>query len=177
MAGMRPSRGAGRTALVGVLSACSLAFLWFASLAPTGRFGLAAVAGLFPVGAVLSADRKAGFFCCAVSGILGLILIPDKGIALMYLAFFGLYPVLKSLFEGRSRAYQAWICKLIYFNIVLALFWFLLRQLFLPKMPEQLNSSVVIFLLGNLAFVLYDIGLSRLIFGLLGRLSNGRRNR
>lgn len=176
MAGVRPSKGARTTALVGVLSACSLAFLWFASLTPTGRLGLTAVAGLFPVGVVLASDPKTGFLCCAVSGILGMILVPDKGIALMYLIFFGLYPVLKSLFEKQSHI-QSWLFKLLYFNLVLALFWFLLRSLFLPQIPEQLDNNAIIFLLGNVIFVLYDIGLSRLIFGFLRRLPQGRRNR
>ena len=50
------SRGrSGRTALGGVLAAVSLALLWVAGMAPSGRLGLAALAGLGPVAAVLTA--------------------------------------------------------------------------------------------------------------------------
>ena len=52
MAG-RFSSKAGRTALGGVLAAGSLAVLWLACVTPTGRLGVAAAAGLFPIGAVL----------------------------------------------------------------------------------------------------------------------------
>ena len=42
-------------ALSGVLAALALAFLYLASVLPTGQLGVAAVAGLFPMAAVISA--------------------------------------------------------------------------------------------------------------------------
>ncbi len=162
-------------ALAGVLAAGSLVFLWLACITPSGRLGLDAVSGLFPMAAVMAAGRGAGYLCWATAGILGLILLPDKGIAVLYLAFFGLYPVLKSRFEGKRRLVVAWALKLGYFNVVLAVFWFLLRALFLPDVPVWLNQYWMVFLPGNGVFAAYDIGLSRLIFGLLGRLKPGGR--
>jgi len=167
------SSGSSRTALVGVLSAGSLAILWLACLMPSGRLGLNAVAGLFPVAAVLAAGRSAGYLCWAAVSILGMILLPDKGIALLYLIFFGLYPVLKSKFERDQRRVLGWIMKIAYFNLVLAVFWFLFRQLFLPNLPSWMDSAILIWCLGNVVFIAYDIGLSRLIFGLFHRFSGG----
>jgi len=164
-----------RTALVGVLSAGGLAVLWLACLSPSGRLGLDAVAGLFPLAAVLAAGRSAGYLCWAVVSILGLILLPDKGVAFLYLAFFGLYPVLKSKFEGNHRPVCGWVMKIAYFNLILAVFWFVFRQLFLPNLPSWLDSAALIWCLGNVVFIVYDIGLSRLIFGLFHRFSGGRR--
>lgn len=177
MANYNSNSKASRTALVGVLAAGSLALLWVACLSPSGRLGLDAVAGLFPVAAVMAAGRGAGYMCWAAAGILGLILLPDKGVALMYLLFFGVYPVLKSRFEGMQRQSVGWLLKLGYFNVVLAIFWFVLRALFLPNLPPWLNKSWMIWLLGNLVFVVYDIGLSRLIFGLFSRMAPGSRKR
>lgn len=170
------SKSTSRTALVGILSAGSLVFLWLASLTPSGRLGLDAVAGLFPVAAVLWAGRGAGCLCWAASGILGLIMLPDKGVALLYLAFFGLYPVLKSRLE-QFNVWVTWLCKLSYFNAILAVFWFLLRALFLPGVPEWLSASWMVFLLGDVVFIVYDIGLTRLIFGLFSRLEGRKKNR
>ena len=165
------SRPAARTALVGVLSAGSLALLWLAGIAPSGRLGLAAAAGLFPLAAVLAAGRGAGCLCWAAGSVLGLILLPDKGVA-----FFGIYPVVKSRLEQLSL-WLAWVCKLGYFNAVLALFWFLLRGLFLPSVPAWLSASWMVFALGSAVFVLYDVGLTRLIFGLFPRIAPGGKNR
>ena len=47
----------------------------------------------------MSAGLKAGFFCYGATGLLGLLLVPDKANALLYLLFFGLWPMLKSLLE------------------------------------------------------------------------------
>ena len=96
-----------QVALGGVLAAGSLAVLWLACVVPSGQLGVTAVAGLFPVGAVLAAGRGAGLLCWAAASILGLLLLPDKGVALMYLVFLGLYPVVKSRLEQlKSRSAQ-----------------------------------------------------------------------
>ena len=60
MAG-RFDRNTRRTALGGVLAAGSLAVLWLACIAPTGSLGVTAVAGLFPMVAVVTSGRPAGF--------------------------------------------------------------------------------------------------------------------
>ena len=125
-----------RTAVAGVLAAGSLAVLWLACMVPSGRIGLTGAAGLFPVAAVLAAGRAAGYLCWAASALLGLFLLPDKGVALLYLIFLGLYPVVKNNIEGLRRLPLEWLCKLACFNAALSLFWFALRALFLPFVPQ-----------------------------------------
>ena len=160
----------------GILAAGSLVFLWLASIAPSGRIGLAAVAGLFPVAGVLSAGRAAGYLCWAASGILGLILMPDKGIALLYLLFLGLYPVTKGQIEAIRRQKTEWCLKLAFFNLMLTLLWFGVRTIFLPDFSLWPGmGSAAVYLVGNGVFVLYDIGLSRLIALFYHRLGPGRR--
>ena len=46
-------------ALCGLTAAGSLALLWMACAVPSGRIGLTAAAGLFPMAAVLEGGRKA----------------------------------------------------------------------------------------------------------------------
>ncbi|MEG2119487.1 MAG: hypothetical protein RRY53_03965, partial [Pseudoflavonifractor sp.] len=95
----RFSKGAGRVALVGILDALSLVFLYLSSISPLGQLGIMALAGLMPVAAVVSGGFPAGVFCYATTGILSLILVPNKGNALLYLLFFGAYPLVKYLNE------------------------------------------------------------------------------
>ena len=152
-----------RTAVAGVLAAGSLAVLWLACMVPSGRIGLTGAAGLFPVAAVLAAGRAAGYLCWAASALLGLFLLPDKGVALLYLIFLGLYPVVKNNIEGLRRLPLEWLCKLAVFNAVLSLFWFGLHSLFLPFLPETLQAPWRVYAAGNAAFVIYDVGFSKLI--------------
>ena len=161
---------AARIALAGVLSAGSMVFLWMACLSPTGRLGFNAAAGLFPVAGVLMSGQAAGYGCWIVSALLGLILLPDKGTALLYLIFFGLYPVLKSVFEARRSAVLSWVLKLLYFNLVLTISVFVLKELFFAALPAFLQQTSLIWIFGNIVFMVYDIGLSRLIFGLFCRM-------
>ena len=74
------------------------------------------------VAAVLAAGRAAGYLCWAASALLGLFLLPDKGVALLYLIFLGLYPVVKNNIEGLRRLPLEWLCKLACFNAALSLF-------------------------------------------------------
>ena len=165
-----------RTAVAGVLAAGSLAVLWLACMVPSGRIGLTGAAGLFPVAAVLAAGRAAGYLCWAASALLGLFLLPDKGVALLYLIFLGLYPVVKNNIEGLRRLPLEWLCKLACFNAALSLFWFALRVLFLPDPPVWLGERTwLLYLAGNLIFVLYDVGLSRLIALVMARMPGRRR--
>lgn len=77
-------------------------------------------------------DRAAGYLCWAASALLGLFLLPDKGVALLYLIFLGLYPVVKNNIEGLRRLPLEWLCKLACFNAALSLFWFALRRCSCP---------------------------------------------
>ncbi len=78
MGGGVPGR-TGKTALGGILAAGALVMLWLACVAPSGRLGLTAVGGLFPMAATLAAGRVAGYLCWGAASLLGLILLPDKG--------------------------------------------------------------------------------------------------
>ena len=155
--------GAARTALVGLLTGLSLICLYLAFVAPSGKLGVVALAGIFPAGAVISAGLAAGFFCYAATGILGMFLIPSKSVALLYLIFFGLWPMLKSLLEKLPNLIAEWAGKLLVCNIALAVLWFGLKALFLPFLPGALSQTWMVFAAGNLGFVIYDIGFSKLI--------------
>lgn len=176
MAG-RFSGRSGQIALGGVLAAGALVMLWLACVAPSGQLGLTAVGGLFPMAAAVAAGRAAGYLCWGAAGLLGLILLPDKGVALLYLIFLGLYPVVKGAVESLRRLPLEWALKLAFFNLALTLCWSLFRELFLPALPDWLTGSLpVLYGAGNVVFVLYDIGLSRLVGWLRFRLGpRGRR--
>ena len=64
-----------------------------------------------------------------------------------------------------------WLCKLACFNAALTLLWVAFRGLFLPALPEWLAGKVwLLYGAGNLVFLLYDWGLSRLIGMMTARL-------
>ena len=146
-----------------MLTALSVVILFFAALAPSGKLGLTAVAGLIPAVAVLNGGIRTGFLCYAGTSILSLVLLPGKLPALLYAILLGHYPMLKSLIERLHRRPLEWLLKLALAN---ALF-FLLRRfvwaLLVPALPEALSAAWLYYLSGNAAFIAYDFGFSRLI--------------
>lgn len=154
----------GRVALGGILSAGSLAVMALAGMVPFGRSGAAALAGLFPIVGVLAAGRAVGYFCWFTVGILGIILLPDKGSALLYLLFLGLYPVLKEQIESIRRLPLEWIIKLIFFNLIFSIFSTFFQYLFFSELTALLlDKKGFLYLLGNSMFVCYDMLLSRVV--------------
>lgn len=159
----RYTHGAGLISRTAMFTALSFLFLYGASVTPSGQVGVVAAAGLFPGAAVVSGRYASGWFCYGATGLLALLLVPDKGSVLLYLIFFGLYPILKHLMERLNIAPLVWLCKLAVCNAALALFWFLLRTILLAQLPQMFESLWVFWLAGNVIFILYDFGFSRLM--------------
>lgn len=149
--------------LCGMFAAFSLVGLLLACVQPTGRLATIAVAGLFPAFALVSAGFGAGLLCWAGCSVLALILLPIKECALLYLLLMGLYPVLKSRFEQFHARVPEWICKLAYFNAMLAVVYVFLKTFLFSSLPAPLTAVGPLFLCGNVIFVLYDVGLSKVI--------------
>ena len=78
--------------------------------------------------------------------------------------------------QALRRLGTEWVLKLAFFNLALTLFWFVLRGLFLHNPPAWLGeNSLLLYAAGNAVFVVYDLGLSRLIALFQARLRPGGR--
>lgn len=152
------------------MAALTVAFLYLASVFPTGQIGIVAVASLFTIAVVIEADYKYAVLLFAVCAILSFLLIPLKGVAIIYTLFFGYYPVVKSFAERLKKPLYSWIVKEAVFLAALAVIWFLFRNLVFTGKALDI-SPFVIFPAGLIIFTLYDIGLSKLINYYLFRLS------
>ena len=87
---------------------------------------------------------------------------------MMYVFFFGHYPIVKAILEGtlQNRAVM-WILKCLIFNVsVVAAYLIILYVFQLPmdEMEEFGKWGVWVLLgLGNVVFLVYDVALSRLV--------------
>lgn len=158
--------------LTALLIALSMVALLVASYVPSGRMGIVAIAGLLPAAAVISAGLGAGFFCYVGTGLLALLLLPTKECVLLYALLFGHYPMLKSLIERIKKPILEWCCKLVLFNALLSVLYFAFRVLFLSAIPEAWAQTAIIYIGGNIAFVLYDLCFSQLIGWYIRRIDH-----
>lgn len=160
--------------LTALFAAIAVALLYFAALLPTARLGITALAGLLTAAAVLENGIWSGLALYVCSAALAFILLPMKSAAIIYTAFFGIYPVLKSLIERTDGRVLAWALKLIIFNAALTVLFFLWRAGFLAGLNLGRWALFLIYLGGNFCFVLYDIAFSMLVQGYLKRFHNKR---
>lgn len=161
-------------ALCGILAAVALVLLFAAGMTPTGWMGVTAVAGLAVAVAVSAAGYVAGVMCWLVSGILSLLLVPGKHVAVLFLCLFGVYPVLKNLFERIRRRALEYLVKLAYFNLVFFGLYTLAYGLFFEGAAKDWTLPVpfvpVIWVLANLVFLVYDFAFAKVMAMLQVRL-------
>lgn len=150
-------------ALGGMLAALSIVFLILASIVPVMQMVFPAIAGILLVSAVLDLHIKWAWGIFAVVTILGLLLCPDKSVVIFYFFFFGHYPLVKNYIERLHNRIIQWVIKIPLFNACLILAYLLIAKLFGVSAEALRYGYVLTLLLANIAFILYDIALSRLI--------------
>ncbi len=156
--------------LSALLTALTLVFLYLANIIPTSRLGIVAVASLFAVASVVEAGIVSSVFVFVGSSIIGALILPDKTTVMLYVLFFGYYPFIKSIAEKiRPRAVQ-WIIKLAVFNASFTLIWYLFKSLLFNG--SYLDTNLIfVYSAVNIVFVLFDVGLTKLITFYIVRIS------
>lgn len=153
-------------ALCGVMTALGVVVLSLGSLIPAATFCCPVLASFLLVVLLRecgAAPAVTAFFAMA---ILGVLLAPDKEIAALFLAL-GYYPILKRRLDRLPKA-AGWALKLVWFNAaVLAVYALLLLVLKMDALTQEFRETekwllLATLLLGNLAFLMYDLALNRL---------------
>ncbi len=163
-----------KLAIAAMLAAVAVVLLCASSFIPTGRAAFAAVAGLVSAAALIECGMLHSVLCFAVSALLGIILTPDRTAAIMYAVFLGYYPIVKGIIEKKSGSRLIeWVLKLAAFNAALALLWFVYKFGFTEfniKIKGILIPAAVV--AADVVFIIYDIGLSKLIYFYITRVSS-----
>lgn len=158
-----------KIAFTAVFTAFSTAFLYIASVFPSGQLGFLGVASLFGIAAVLEFGLWGGGAVYAGTALLGLLIVPSKSLIALYAVFFGYYPILKALAEKLKSRVLEWFVKLAIFNAALTASIFLLTTTIFDFSLFN-NRVYLIYLVCNVVFVLFDIGVSRVIAVYLSKI-------
>ena len=151
-----------RLAVSAVISALGVVLLFVGALFQVLDLSMAAIVSLFTVFAVIEIRGSYPFLIYAVTSVLSLLLLPVKTPALIYALFAGYYPILKCVFERQLGRVTAWLLKLITFSVGAAVAVFVAMKVLLVDVSLLLANWWVL-LLSIPVFVLYDVGLTRLI--------------
>ena len=150
---------ASKTAVGGIVTAISVATMFLTAVIPflTYILPIAAALLLSIVTRELGRGWAAGVYLAV--GTLGMLVVADKEAALMYIAFFGYYPLIKDTLDRLPRIVRI-LLKLIIFNASVTAAYFVIIKLFGMDSKEfnELGRFTVpvLLVLGNIVFVLFD---------------------
>ena len=152
--------GTKRLARLAILTALGTVLLILGSVLPAGRLALVAVSSLGVCVALMMYGIKWSLVVFLLTTALGTLLFPGASV-IMYAAFFGYYPIAKSLFERLHKLWQVWACKFALYTFAFVIYWLLARALFTFQGGEL--GWYILYPLGAVVFWLYDQAYSSLI--------------
>ncbi len=162
----------GKVALCGLLAALSTV-LMLAAYFPYLTYAIPALAGILFIAAVIEAGVSWAFGAYVATAILVFFLAETEA-KLMFICFFGFYPILKCLIERlRIRLFE-WVCKFACFNacmlLIYGLFTVLLGVSISEFEPWGIWGAVAFLAVGNVVFWIYDIAIGRVAQLYMARL-------
>ena len=153
-----------------MMAALASAFMLL-SYFPYLTYAIPAIAGLFVMVIVIEINRKWAAGAYIASAVLVFFLAEPES-KLMYIGFFGYYPVLKALIDGIKKPVIEWIIKLIVFNAAVLIIYFCFAKAFGVSIEDfgefGKYGAVALLGFGNVVFVLYDIAVSRMAMMYMG---------
>lgn len=156
------------TALGGVITALSVFLMFLAGVIPNMTYVIPGMAALLLIVTVEETELKWSFFIYIAVSVLSFVIVTDKEAVIMYVFFFGYYPVFKKLTEKKLKKVPSLLVKFLVFNIMILLGYAVIIYIFLIPV-EGLTvfgkyTPLILLAIGNLIFCIYDILLTNLTF-------------
>lgn len=157
-----------KVALSGTLSALAVGLMLLTGVIPIGTYAFPAFAGVFIMVLVVEFRYKWALGAYFVVSVLSGIFVPEKEAALLFILFFGYYPILKMATAKIKYKSIQWIIKLLVFNIsMIGIFFISIYLLGIPKESYNIFNvylPYVFLAIGNVFLFIYDFFLTTVMF-------------
>ncbi len=153
------------------MAALSLVLLFAAGVLPGGRMVVTALAGVVSAVIVVKNGVPAAVLSWIAVSILAILLLPNKGCALLYSVFFAPYAILKNYIERIGVLWIEWGLKLAFCLTVSVGLYFLSTDVLCLFPSIMVQHAALFFAVVAVAFIVYDIAFSKLISELLRRMT------
>ena len=160
-----------KVAVCGVICSLGVVVILLGGLFPFLEFTVPAIAGVLLILLITEYGYKWALFSYVIISLLSLIVAAFRmESVLLFIAFFGYYPILKSKLETlKSRVLQM-IFKYICFNFAVisfyALTYYIFKLSFIIEQFKDISKIMlpVLLIMANVTFLFYDIVISRLTY-------------
>ena len=156
-----------RVAFCGIITALCTVLMFLTGLISIGTYALPAFAGILLIVVVIEMGTGWAWPVYIAVSVLSVLLSGDKEAAMLFVLFFGYYPILKAVFEKIQKKYLAFVLKFAVFNSsMLACFFLSIKVLGVPEDSFTFFGVYLPWLflvVGNFVFVIYDYAISTLV--------------
>lgn len=156
-----------RVAFCGIITALCTVLMFMTSLIPTATYALPALSGVLLIAVVVELGAGWAWPVYVAVSILSLLLAGDKEAAMLFVLFFGYYPILKAAIEKIPRKSICYLLKFAVFNASMVIAFLL--SIWVLGVPQEsftlfgVYLPFVFLIIGNLVFLLYDYAVSSLV--------------
>lgn len=150
-----------RISLAAMFAAFTLICLYLAAILPTGRISFYFLSSIFVAALLVEDQPGAAMLMFVAVGGLALLIVPNLLLVLPYVLLFGHYGIGKYFIEKIRDKVTAFVLKLVYFDVFLALTYFLVFDQLAGEVLKNLPVWALI-ALSQVAFVIYDFLYSKL---------------
>ncbi len=142
-----------------IISALAVAIMYIGALIEVLDLSTAALASICVTLVLTEIGTKYAFLSYACIGVLSFLLLPTKYAAIMFVGFLGYYPMAKAFFERKFQGILCLVLKFVLLNVSIAVMLLAVRYV----MTEALWFEIMVLVLANIVFVVYDVALTRLL--------------
>lgn len=147
-----------RTSVSAMLCAFSVAVLLLGTL--TGVLDLCALAvcSAVTVFCILEMGGAYPYLVWAVTSVCSFLFLPNKAVAVEYLLFAGIYPVVKQK-TAKMRPISAYAIRIAFFNVIAVVCALISRYVLMLPDDVGVPLGIPLLIFGNILFILYDFAL------------------
>lgn len=157
-----------QVALGGLAAALCLLLMFMTGMIPFGEYALPAFAGIVLIAVVVENGPKTATLVYAAVSILAIFMVPVKEAALLFIFFFGYYPILQTQLVKIKLKPLQYLAKFAIFNVaVVAAYMVVIYVLGISEILEEFGSfgqysALILLILGNVFFGVYDFTVDNL---------------
>lgn len=142
----------------GVATALSVVMLFLGSIVWVLGYTMPLVASLIMIVLLESISKKSALLTFVSTSVISFILLNDKECVLLYVLFFGYYPLIRDKLNDIKPKFLSYLLKFVSFNAAMILTQVLCVCVFGIPFDDMLGKwgSVVFALCLNLAFIVFD---------------------
>ena len=157
-----------RVALGGIVSAFCLMSMFLTGVFPLLYLVLPMISGILLLIIISEIGLEWAWVTYTAVSLLSLFVTYDIEAAMIFILFFGCYPLLKQYLQKiRIKSFRV-ILKLCYFNLIILIYFYINTYLFgMTELFEEIQeygkyAGTVILIILNPFFLMYDMSLQRL---------------